>query len=169
MVNSSLYFSRGNKCHVQDSRNPSLTIFFFIYLFVLHFPPCKCKTGQRAKILLYCPPLRLCSHYTGLLLRMHENHTGYGFCSQKNSDFGAISVTKRSCAASIFKVESHISDSCSYHTQQLFASLRKTIQYSVNIATDIVSLFLLFFSYFFFCGNQDNMPFLSKDVIASLL
>ena len=30
--------------------------------------------------------------------------------THKNSDFGAISVTERSCAAPISKVESHISD-----------------------------------------------------------
>ena len=35
----------------------------------------------------------------------------------KNGDFGAISVTAdRSCAAAIFKVESHISDRRSYYT-----------------------------------------------------
>ena len=36
--------------------------------------------------------------------------------THKNRDFGAISVTERSCATPISKVESHISDSCSYHT-----------------------------------------------------
>ena len=36
--------------------------------------------------------------------------------TRKNGDFGAISVTERSCAASISKVESYISDRCSYHT-----------------------------------------------------
>ena len=36
--------------------------------------------------------------------------------THKNRDFGAISVTEQSCAALISKVESHISDSCSYHT-----------------------------------------------------
>ena len=30
--------------------------------------------------------------------------------THKNDDFGAISVTERSCAASILKVDSHISD-----------------------------------------------------------
>ena len=36
--------------------------------------------------------------------------------THKNRDFGAISVTEGSCAASISKVESHMSDMCSYHT-----------------------------------------------------
>ena len=36
--------------------------------------------------------------------------------THKNRDFGAISATERSCATPISKVESHISDSCSYHT-----------------------------------------------------
>ena len=33
----------------------------------------------------------------------------------KNGDFGAISVTERNCAARISKVESQISDRCSYY------------------------------------------------------
>ena len=41
--------------------------------------------------------------------------------THKNNDFGAISVTKRSCAAPISKGESHIifflSDRCSYNTE----------------------------------------------------
>ena len=37
--------------------------------------------------------------------------------TQKNGDFGAISVTERSWAAPISKVESHISDSCSHNAR----------------------------------------------------
>ena len=33
--------------------------------------------------------------------------------THKNGDFGAISVTERSCAALIFYAEGHISDRCS--------------------------------------------------------
>ena len=111
MVNSFLYFSRGNKCHVQDSRNLSLTIFFYLFIYLFYTClPANAKLVNVQKFYFTARHFRLCSHYTGLLLRMHENHTGYGFCSQKNGDFGAISVTKRSCAASIFKVESHISN-----------------------------------------------------------
>ena len=36
--------------------------------------------------------------------------------THNNGDFGAISVTERSCAAPIFKVESHISEGYSYYT-----------------------------------------------------
>ena len=36
--------------------------------------------------------------------------------THKNRDFGAISVTERSYAAPISKLESHISDRCSYYT-----------------------------------------------------
>ena len=36
--------------------------------------------------------------------------------THKDTDFGAISVTERSCAAPISKVKSHISDRCSYYT-----------------------------------------------------
>ena len=36
--------------------------------------------------------------------------------THKKGDFGAISVTERSCAAPISKLESHISDRCSYYT-----------------------------------------------------
>ena len=45
--------------------------------------------------------------------------------THKNGDFRAISVTGRSYEAPISKVESHISDRCSYYTG-----------YSVNIASD---------------------------------
>ena len=36
--------------------------------------------------------------------------------THKSGDFGVISVTERSCAARISKVESHISDRCSCYT-----------------------------------------------------
>ena len=39
--------------------------------------------------------------------------------THKNGDIGAISVTERSCAAPISKVESQISDRCSYYTGAL--------------------------------------------------
>ena len=48
--------------------------------------------------------------------------------THKNGDFGGISVTERSCAAPISKVESHISDIFLYHTGKLFLSARKAIQ-----------------------------------------
>ena len=53
--------------------------------------------------------------------------------THKNSDSGAISVTKRSCAATISKAESHISDRCSYNTGQLFVWARKDSLYIENI------------------------------------
>ena len=37
--------------------------------------------------------------------------------THKSGDFGAISVTERSWAAPISKVESHISDSCSHNAR----------------------------------------------------
>ena len=36
--------------------------------------------------------------------------------THKNDDFGAISITERSCASPSSKVESHISDRCLYYT-----------------------------------------------------
>ena len=36
--------------------------------------------------------------------------------THRNGDFGAISVTERSCSATISKAESHISGRCSYNT-----------------------------------------------------
>ena len=37
--------------------------------------------------------------------------------THKNGDLGAISVPERCCAEPISKVESHISDRCSYYTK----------------------------------------------------
>ena len=56
--------------------------------------------------------------------------------THKNGDFGAISVTERSCAAPISNVERrHISDRCSYSfTGKHFERARKAIRYSLNIA-----------------------------------
>ena len=48
-------------------------------------------------------------------------------------DSGAISVTGRSCAATISKAQSHISDRCSYYSGQLFVSALKVSLYIVNI------------------------------------
>ena len=45
--------------------------------------------------------------------------------THNNGDFGAISVTERSCAAPIPKVERHISDRCSYLPDSLFAPAQK--------------------------------------------
>ena len=43
--------------------------------------------------MLISPRLRLCSHFTGQLLRRHENHTEYRLLiTHENSDLGAISV-----------------------------------------------------------------------------
>ena len=45
--------------------------------------------------------------------------------SHENGDFGAISVTKRSCVDPISKVESHISDRCSQcHTKSICSFVR---------------------------------------------
>ena len=41
---------------------------------------------------------------------------GRALFTHKNGDFGAVSVTERSCAAPISKLESRISDRCSYYT-----------------------------------------------------
>ena len=61
--------------------------------------------------------LRLCSYYTGLLLRRNENHTGQLLFTHKNGNIGAISVIEQSCNAPISKVESHVWDkfSCRVH------------------------------------------------------
>ena len=56
------------------------------------------------------------------------------FCAGTKSIPGRHSVTERSCAAWISKVESHISDSRSYYAGQVFMSARKTVRYTVNIA-----------------------------------
>ena len=45
--------------------------------------------------------------------------------THENGDFGVFSVMERSCAARISKVESHISDRCSYYTGELLVSARK--------------------------------------------
>ena len=39
--------------------------------------------------------------------------------THKNGDFGAISVTERSCPRVISKLESHILDKCSHYTRQI--------------------------------------------------
>ena len=54
--------------------------------------------------------------------------------THKNGDFGAISVMERSWVAPITKVESHISDRCSYYTEKLLLLARSTTRYSENIA-----------------------------------
>ena len=54
--------------------------------------------------------------------------------TNKNGCGGAISVTERSYAASIFKVESHISDRCSHYTGWLFGAAWNAIRgYRVNL------------------------------------
>ena len=47
--------------------------------------------------------------------------------THKNGDFGAISVTKPSCDALIFKVESHISDRYSY-----FSKIQLVVYYQIE-------------------------------------
>ena len=54
--------------------------------------------------------------------------------THKNGDCGVISVTKRSCAAPISKVERHISDRCWHDTGYLFVAALKAIRFSINIA-----------------------------------
>ena len=55
--------------------------------------------------------------------------------TNKNGCGGAISVTERSYAAPIFKVESHISDRCSHYTGWLFGAAWNAIRgYRVNLA-----------------------------------
>ena len=54
--------------------------------------------------------IRLCSPYTGQLLRHQEIIPYRVLFTLKKCCGGALSVTKRSCAAPISKVESHISD-----------------------------------------------------------
>ena len=58
----------------------------------------------------------LCSHYTRWLLRRLETLLARASVSHKNGDFGAISVTERSCAAPISKAggASHIGRCASY-------------------------------------------------------
>ena len=57
--------------------------------------------------------------------------------THKNGDFGAISVTKPSCDASIFKVESHISDRYSYFS--------KIHQWSIIKLKGEIAIFFEFF------------------------
>ena len=61
---------------------------------------------------------RLISHHIGWLLRGHENHIGWGFCSNnnENGDFSTISMPEESCAALISEVESNISERCSRYS-----------------------------------------------------
>ena len=47
---------------------------------------------------------------TGQLLRRHETSIGQALFTHKSGDFGAISVTERSCTATILQVDCHISD-----------------------------------------------------------
>ena len=72
--------------------------------------------------------LRLCSHFTGQLLRRYESHTDKASVHTKNGDFGVIYVTERSYAAPISKVESH-TIWCSFDTGECFVSSTKS--YSV--------------------------------------
>ena len=58
--------------------------------------------------------------YSALAPARKSHRIGLLF-TRKNCDLLAISVTEQSCAAPISKVEGHISDSCSYYTDQLFA------------------------------------------------
>ena len=67
-----------------------------------------------------------CSYLPDSLFAPAQKPYRIGILStRKNSDFGAISVTERSCAAPIPKVERHISDSCSYLPDSLFAPAQK--------------------------------------------
>ena len=65
--------------------------------------------------------------------------------THEKGDFGVFSVMERSCAARISKVESHISDRCSYYTGELFVSARKVyyILYRMNIALIVETLRLI--------------------------
>ena len=51
----------------------------------------------------------------------------------KKDDFGPISVTERSCTASISNAESHISSRCSCYTGWHSVAAGKAIRYSMNI------------------------------------
>ena len=51
----------------------------------------------------------------------------------KDADFCAISVTERNCAMPISKVESHISDRCSYCTGYFFVSYSSYYEHSLNL------------------------------------
>ena len=63
--------------------------------------------------------------------------------THENGDFGVFSVMDRSCAARISKVESHISDRCSYYTGELLVSARKVFPYRMNIALIVETLRLI--------------------------
>ena len=76
-----------------------------------HFPCLMRSIGGKARI----AKAMLFSHYTEYLLRRRENRTGS--CriimpdrASVHGDFGAASITERSCAAQISKMERHISD-----------------------------------------------------------
>ena len=75
-----------------------------------------------------------CWHYTGELLRRPKRYRIGLLFTHKNRDFGAISVTEGNCATPISKVESHISDRCSYYIGDLFVSAQQSIRYHVKIA-----------------------------------
>ena len=69
-----------------------LACFFFFFFFF----PTTWRAPKELQLLSYEAILRLCSHYTGLLLRRHESHAGLLFTPDRNGCGGAISVTKRS-------------------------------------------------------------------------
>ena len=55
--------------------------------------------------------------------------------THKNSYGSAISVIQRSCVSAISKAESHISDSCTHYSGQLFVAPRTSVRYREYIAS----------------------------------
>ena len=99
--------------------------------------PQKCQTEEQQEMVASAPARK-------------PNRMGLLF----NSDFGEMSVTKRSCAAPISKVEQPSSKQVLilfYWNNQLFVTTRKAIRYSVH------SLRLSFHTEFYF-------PFLKRCV-----
>ena len=71
-----------------------------------------------------------CSHYIGWLFVVpRKSYRIELLFTHKNRCDGAICVKRRSCAASISKVKSHISDRCSYYIGQLLCVNRTHIRY----------------------------------------
>ena len=85
--------------------------------------------------------------------------------SVHTQDLGAVSLTKRSYAAPISKVEDHISHRSSYKTGKLFVLARKPIRYSLTYPKSYWSLnFSLFLFRFVVCILFINFSSVLRDL-----
>ena len=77
--------------------------------------------------------LRLCSHFTGLLLRRYESHTDRASLHTKKGDFGVIYVTERSYAPRRSPKWKVISYGVRTIPESVSCPARKATRYSLNI------------------------------------